>query len=316
MGAGAGDFTAVHWPPQSGNDFTTTLAMAVNSDLKRSVGSNRPASSGWSSPLPRLAFVSILFTSPIWAEAGPVTGTELTPPSTIGQEGSAKLDKGLTGVTAETDSDEHPRPLAAPERGGSAAASGSGRTAAELAADMLREAGIGSAASAAEGLSPARQTRQMGKQPPSPRTGGQPTSKDFEADAEPLGELRDLGKAAMHWIKDSIPWLRSDGSDSPVQPTSGQIEWSGSPAGVGPAVRQAVPGTAPAMDSPAGPNASPSPGPYDDRARKEAIQSERDVIRDFIRYLREILQHPMTWLVIALFMIGGIAMSIADRRPK
>jgi hypothetical protein len=32
--------------------------------------------------------------------------------------------------------------------------------------------------------------------------------------------------------------------------------------------------------------------------------------------VRMVVGHPMTWLVVALFAIGGYAMSRFDRRPK
>lgn len=191
---------------------------------------------------------------------------------------------------------------------------------AALAAELLREAGIGTAASAADANAPPSQRLVRTPAAPAHSASGikNPDSagRGVSDDPEPLEELRDFGKAAVHWLKDAIPWLKSESADSFKPIGTGPLEWSGAPAGVTAPSRAGQAPLASGTETQTGAMEQASVGRYDEHSRKEAIQAERNVIREAVQMLRNVLQHPMTWLVVSLFIVGGIAMSVADRRPK
>ena len=60
--------------------------------------------------------------------------------------------------------------------------------------------------------------------------------------------------------------------------------------------------------------------PPEATAGKSAVDPSADrvltLLRDVVTIVREAIGHPMTWLVVALFVIGGIAVKRFDRRPK
>jgi hypothetical protein len=62
------------------------------------------------------------------------------------------------------------------------------------------------------------------------------------------------------------------------------------------------------------PNAG-NPG-WQEPGRREDTEFDRSLVREAVQLIREVLEHPMTWLVISLFVVGGIVMSKMDRRPK
>jgi hypothetical protein len=126
-------------------------------------------------------------------------------------------------------------------------------------------------------------------------------------------ELRDLGKAAWQWVKDRADWLRGDEPPEPSPRSTSRIEWADAgPGGIGAAgLGGAVSGGSAYAGNPAvfGPPAAPA-------GRGSTFGPEGNPIQQVIDALREIVEHPMTWLVIALVGIGAVAVKKLDRRPK
>ncbi len=54
-------------------------------------------------------------------------------------------------------------------------------------------------------------------------------------------------------------------------------------------------------------------GPGDSRVRRSVDDAERDVIRDALRNLRTLLDHPMSWFVLSLLAIALVGSSLAKR---
>jgi hypothetical protein len=127
--------------------------------------------------------------------------------------------------------------------------------------------------------------------------------------------LREWGKAAAAWVKQTIPWLRKNEDDERRQQATGpgHPEWDESPlepsntklggsTGNLQPINTAPPGPSTSM----GYGAAPRPAVYD---------PEPNLIREIIDTVRTVLEHPMTWLVGALVIAGAIAVKRLDRRP-
>lgn len=197
--------------------------------------------------------------------------------------------------------------------GASAASAGSGS---ELAAQMIKEADAGAATT--EASHPPRRDNTRGREqsasasaPAGQMQVRQPADK---AAGDPWG-LRELGKAALQWAKNSLPWLadeESTGHDK--QPLPDTVDWAAAPLAGGTAT-----GAGP------GANALPHAGPpsdlgaslgYGGTDKRWAMGSDQNLVRVVMEALREVLAHPLTWLVAALFVVGGIVVKWIDRRPK
>ena len=56
---------------------------------------------------------------------------------------------------------------------------------------------------------------------------------------------------------------------------------------------------------------------YGNTARQTTVlDPEQNLVQVFARLVREVLEHPLTWLVVSLVVVGAIAMKKFDRRPK
>jgi hypothetical protein len=156
-------------------------------------------------------------------------------------------------------------------------------TAGALAAEILKEARAGAS------------TLESG-QPSPPSATATSGSRTTSREAEDVFGLRGMSKAAVHWIQDAVPWLRDDSYE----------KWSER--------RSRAVNTAPRPtvqfidldDSTRGPGG----------ANPTGYGSGDNVVRQTIKTIQEVASHPMSWLVILLFVIGGIVMSKVDRRPK
>ncbi len=189
-----------------------------------------------------------------------------------------------------------------------AASAPSGST---LAAELLKEADAGAAG--AEGP---RQPRREDPRGAGPAAAAKPTPQARATANDDAWGLRDAGKAAVQWVKDTIPWLRSDddAQDAGQAPPLKAAEWSSSPLDGGNerGARQA------AQRLPDGSAAGADPLTtvgYGDAARQKAADPDQNLLRAVIDVLRQVLEHPMTWLVVALFVVGGIVVKKIDRRP-
>lgn len=133
--------------------------------------------------------------------------------------------------------------------------------------------------------------------------------------------VREMGKAVVHWLKESVPWLRSDADEGAAdkQVVVNSADWSTSPLEGGKAGQNAMAGTmqGPGIVDPVG------PGPWSSAnngnktgALASSMDPEQNLVRKAAKLVREVLEHPMTWLVVSLVIIGSIAIKKADRRPK
>lgn len=130
--------------------------------------------------------------------------------------------------------------------------------------------------------------------------------------------LRGRSKAAWEWVKDTLPWLqRKDGGEEarepvvydplgvPGSPFDGTLGARGA-GGVGFGAGLGGAGAGGHGTVSVAPGGSPDP----------SADNVMALVRDAVRVIEEAIAHPMTWLVVALFAIGGFAMKKFDRRPK
>ncbi len=190
---------------------------------------------------------------------------------------------------------------------GMATAAASAASGSALAMEIIKEAEAGTAVIEAP-RQPSRERARAVAQPP-------PARSSSAAAGDPWG-LRDMAKAAVQWVKDAVPWLRSDedAPDAGQRVTLNTADWSASPLEGGRAGR----GARFASNQP--PVAAPGVDPltaagYGDPTQSKVADPEQNLVRFAINVLREVLDHPMTWLVISLFVIGGIVVKKIDRRP-
>jgi hypothetical protein len=193
----------------------------------------------------------------------------------------------------------------------------SAASASALAAELIKEAEAGATGADATPAAVRNAQRAVTPTRPAPAPARKPTADD-EPDDD--WELRDMGKSAVQWVKDKMPWLRSDGNagslgggigNGSVNPT----EWSQSPLEGGKATRSEPAGMPQTPDVSV---ATPQSGgtAWREPQRRDSVDVERNLVREAIKFIREVLEHPMTWLVISLFVVGGIVMTKVDRRPK
>jgi hypothetical protein len=100
--------------------------------------------------------------------------------------------------------------------------------------------------------------------------------------------LREIGKAAVLWVKSSLPG--QDDEDAK------KVE-----------VRETDANPILFLDT-----ATTGDGKSTSRARPD---SDANVVRIAIHFIREVIEHPMTWLVVSLVIVGGIVAKKIDRRP-
>jgi hypothetical protein len=183
-----------------------------------------------------------------------------------------------------------------------------------LAVEIIKEADAGALASD-QPRNTQRTNTHSAAQPKAPNS----LARSQERAAEDEWGLREAGKAAVHWIKETVPWLRSDADEKSATPHGAldSTDWTGSPLDGGPAGRGArgsgstqMPGTA------GGPPVDPaSIVGYGSAERPKAVDPDQNLVRAVVSVIREVLVHPMTWLMVALVIIGGIVVKAIDRRP-
>jgi hypothetical protein len=221
-----------------------------------------------------------------WAGPVPAVETDAAPtPSTLAMQAPQGLADGLAAQAAAS------------------VASGSA-----LAVEIIREA----EASAAAAETPRSARRESSRAAASPAAPTPAAHNAAAANDDPWG-LRVAGKATLQWVKDAIPWLRSD--DDARESNHGAkldtAEWSASPLEGGRAGRAG------------GLTLNPAPGSgdplstvgYGDGGQPKPAAHEQNLVREFIDMLRAVLEHPMTWLVVSLFVVGGLVVKKIDRRP-
>ena len=192
-----------------------------------------------------------------------------------------------------------------------AASAASAAAGSELAAQMIKEAEAGAVAAEAS-HAPRRDGDGSVMRPHATGTQARKPANDTD---DPW-RLRDIGKAALRWAKDAVPWLSDDDEvHDHKQQVLHNADWAASPLDGG-ATRNARPGAG------AQPHAGASPDPMNqvgygdgDTDKPRAAGSQHNVIGEIIGVLRLVLEHPMTWLVVSLFVIGGIVVKKIDRRP-
>lgn len=192
-----------------------------------------------------------------------------------------------------------------PELGHAASTAASAATGSALVLEMLKEADAGAA-----GHDTVRQPRRDAARAANPASAASPDERALKAkrDDDPWG-LRDIGKTALAWAKSAIPWLRSEDDETGTDAVHKPGDWSASSLG-----HEGPRGAARAPE--AGSHAQPEAEVVYGEARREPqghVQS--NLVREIIGVLRLVLEHPMTWLVVSLFVIGGIVVKRIDRRP-
>jgi len=186
-------------------------------------------------------------------------------------------------------------------------------SASTIAVEIIKEADAGAPASeqprSAQRANAAATIPATLAKPSATRQGG--------ADADPWG-LREIGNAAVHWLKDTLPWLRSDTDESSAAKAVAldAADWSTSPLDDSASGRGSRAGstqlTSAVREAPSDPTLAVG---YGTSAALALQDPDQDIVRLAINLIREVLEHPMTWLVVSLFVIGGIAVKKIDRRP-
>lgn len=254
----------------------------------------------------RFRSIAVLLTLPLaMLAAGAIAG-----PVQVGEADGSQATSELP-ATPPTFSVRPPPESLAPVLAASSAASTPGNAdAASLAAELMKEA----EADATTLEQPRKPKNQSVNQSVLPK----PVARQPSA-ADDYWGLREMGKAAMHWINDTLPWLRSDegqgaGGESVDLDQTG---FGASPFSAGDPARQGanvgdtqLPGVirAGSMDPAAVVG-------YGESVTAKQSGPDDNIVRKTIKILREVVEHPMTWLVISLFVIGGIVVKKIDRRP-
>ena len=136
--------------------------------------------------------------------------------------------------------------------------------------------------------------RQASGKPPQapPAMGASGEGSDFDPD------LKEAAKAARQWVEESVPWARqkSKGDDDLPEQRPHQSDATDPER----AATGLYPGTS-----------NETRGP-----RVGAGTVEFNLFREMLKFARDVLWHPMVWLVIALIVIGSAGMSMAKRRSK
>ena len=204
-------------------------------------------------------------------------------------------------------------PLAAGARPAVSAGSDATANTSQQAAEIMREAQAD--ATTADTPQPAPRPGAQATRPAATNT--PPTS----ASTQPPGiedDFRKAGKAALQWLKDTVPGLRKEPQDDEgSRATVEVIEWSASPLDGSKANSHAGVGTLRSADrSGTVPLALGTAAVYGSNAPTQGLGPQGNIVREIIDVFRMVVEHPMTWLIVALFVIGGYAMSKFDRRPK
>lgn len=244
------------------------------------------------------------------ATAGPVSADDLQGRS----DESGALQ--LTLPAPSTDALGEGLAASAAAKAASASASDPGASSSALAAEIIKEAGA--TESIAEPTRKAQRANGQAASTAAPASAS-PRNQAPAADAEQ--SLRAMGKAAVDWLKQSVPWLRDDADDGGADKHASlgdATDWSTSALGGGQSGQNAMPGT---MQVPTATGQLPSGPGYNEGIGNATAQAmvedpNQNLIRIIAKYVREVLEHPMTWLVLSLVVVGAIAMKKADRRPK
>lgn len=130
-------------------------------------------------------------------------------------------------------------------------------------------------------------------------------------------DLRETGKAAVLWVKQAFPWLRAeeDEQDAGASAMPPLADLAGAP----------MAGDASAASSRAHLVTLPYASDTAARERATAVDyavasrttgdQEENPVRLAISFIRMVVGHPMTWLVLSLVVIGGVVAKKIDRRP-
>lgn len=156
-------------------------------------------------------------------------------------------------------------------------------SASALAAEIIKEAGAGSHLAKPPQDAKASAHGQLAPSAAGKRPGPGSDEDDLN--------LREVGKAAIQWAKSSLPLLDGDADTSEAGQRAVEAEGTdGAPIVV-----------IDTSDAKA--------------ATRGRMNAEENIVRVAVHFIREVVAHPMTWLVVSLVVIGGIVAKKIDRRP-
>lgn len=117
-------------------------------------------------------------------------------------------------------------------------------------------------------------------------------------------DLKEAAKAAHQWVVESMPWARRlNFGDAPYDLANESAE----------ALARMLQPTWLATGS----ERSNVGDTQESRASRGMAQAQRfNLVGEALKFARELLEHPMTWLVIALVAIGKLAVLLAGRRTN
>lgn len=117
-------------------------------------------------------------------------------------------------------------------------------------------------------------------------------------------DLKEAAKAAHQWVVESMPWARRlNFGDTPYELANEGAE----------SLARVLPPTWFTAGS-EGPNVGDS---RESRAGRDLDQAHRfNLVGEALKFAKELLEHPMTWLVIALVILGKLAVWTAGRHTS
>ena len=221
------------------------------------------------------------------AVGAPVLLDETMPPSSLSPESTTEFGRTAPAPVsplprAATTQAEVPRSETPPARQSNPASTAASDSARSQRHDAAHDAAVGNRAKVA---GPARVI-------------------DGERGIEIDPDLKEVAKTALQWAREAKHWVdpASSGADTGIfqqpEPTDGSAFEKG--------------------DGRAGPTRiTPSnPGPGTDPPYARSTATELDLIREAIKFIREVAWHPVTWLLMPLVVLGSAAVWVVQHRAQ
>jgi hypothetical protein len=194
---------------------------------------------------------------------------------------------------------------ASPASGGAESAA----SASTLAAEIIKEAGA----------SPHQSEQPPLAKSPIAKQAAAGSRSAASADEEGLN-LREMGQEAIRWAKANLPWLggEADTEEADHRPLPQAANWSVPLPGADMLQQAAAADPTLSPDTSRAKASASIAAPVVDYGKSSPAMNPdhaKNIVRVAIHFIREVVGHPMTWLVVLLVIIGGIVVKKIDRRP-
>jgi hypothetical protein len=251
--------------------------------------------------------VVLAFVGSSWA--GPVREGSVD----SGVEGADQASTGIPALRAPLAGNDATASTAlTPLMPAAAAEAGAASSATAMAVEIMKEA-----ATNTRGSEPPHHTQRANTQTAGPARAASSTGQERTRPAEGAWDLREMGKAAVVWMKRGVPWLSSEADEeNEAEQTVSleKIDWSSldGAAAAGGSRTAVTPLSGTGREAPRDPLSTVG---YGNSVPPGTAERDLNVLRWIIDVIRPVIEHPMTWLVVSLFVIGAIVVKKIDRRP-